>query len=220
MARYVVTGTSRGIGLELVRQLNERGEDVIAAVRRPTEALLATGCEVAEGVDVTSVEGARRLREALKGRRVDVLINNAGVLISDTLETLDFAAAMTQFDVNALGPVRITRALLPLMGEGGKIGIVTSYMGSIGANTFGGDYGYRMSKAAANMAAMNLAVELRERGIAVAALHPGYVRTEMTGGHGNISPEASARGLLLRLDELDMSLSGHFLKAEGGELPW
>jgi len=220
MARYVVTGASRGIGLELARQLGARGEDIIAAVRSPSQALLETGCEVAEGVDVSDDSGVQRLLDALKGRRVDVLINNAGILISDTLESVNFDDAMRQYAVNALGPVWVTRALLGQMGEGGKIGIVTSRVGSIGDNASGGNYGYRMSKAAANMAAVNLSIELKGRGIAVAALHPGYVRTEMTGGHGSISAEAAARGLLLRLDELTMETTGTFWHADGQQLPW
>ena len=220
MARYVVTGASRGIGLEMVRQLNERGEDVIAAVRTPTPELEAIGCEIAEGVDVTTDAGAERLVEALKGRRVDVLVNNAGLLISDTLQTLDFGNALKQYEVNALGPLRITRALLPLMEAGSKVVIVTSRVGSLADNSSGGNYGYRMSKAAANMAVVNLSIELKARGIAVAALHPGYVRTDMTHGNGNIDPDAAARGLLLRIEELDMERTGTFWHAEGYQLPW
>ena len=220
MARYVITGASRGIGLEMVRQLNERGEDVIAAVRTVTDELAATGCEIADGVDVTTDEGAERLVKALKGRHVDILVNDAGILIPDTLETLDFDAARRQYEVNALGPVRITRALLPLMGEGGKVAIVTSRVGSLEDNSSGGNYGYRMSKAAANMAGVNLAVELKDRGIAVILLHPGYVRTDMTRGRGNIDPGPAAQGLLLRIDELTMETTGTFWHAEGYELPW
>ncbi len=220
MSRYVIIGASRGIGLELARQLTERGEDVTATTRGACEALAEAGCEVVEGIDVTSDESAERLAGALADGGVDVLVCNAGLLISDTLESLNFDDALRQYMVNALGPVRMTRALLPLMKEGGKIGVVTSRVGSLGDNTSGGNYGYRMSKAAANMAAVNLAVELRARGIAVAALHPGYVRTEMTGGHGNISPEAAARGLILRLDELSMETTGTFWHADGQRLPW
>ncbi len=220
MARFVITGASRGIGLELARQLAARGEEVVAAVRRPSEALAEVGCEVVDEVEVSSDAGAQRLAEALAGRRVDVLVNNAGLLVPDTLSSLDFDEAMRQYAVNALGPVRISRALLPLMEEGGKIGIVTSRVGSLADNSSGGNWGYRMSKAAANMAAVNLAVELKGRGIAVAALHPGYVRTDMTRGQGFISAEAAARGLILRLDELTMERTGTFWHADGQELPW
>ncbi len=220
MSRYVIIGASRGIGLELARQLAASGEDVTATTRGACEALAEAGCEVVEGIDVTSDESAEKLAGALADGGVDVLVCNAGLLISDTLESLNFDDALRQYMANALGPVRMTRALLPLMKEGGKIGVVTSRVGSLGDNTSGGNYGYRMSKAAANMAAVNLAVELRARGIAVAALHPGYVRTEMTGGHGNISPEAAARGLILRLDELSMETTGTFWHADGQRLPW
>ena len=220
MTRYVITGASRGIGLAMARLLSEDGVEVIAAVRRPTPDLEAVGCEIAAGVDVTSDDGAAVLVEALNGRHVDVLINNAGLLIPDTLDSLDFAAALRQYEINALGPLRISRALLPLMGAGGKIGIVTSRVGSLGDNRSGGNYGYRMSKAAANMAARNLAIELKEKGIAVAALHPGYVRTAMTGGRGNIDAEPAAKGLLLRIEELGLETTGTFWHAEGYELPW
>ena len=220
MARWVIVGASRGIGLEMVRQLCARGEEVIAAVRKATPALEETCAEVVEGVDVTSEEGAARLAQALDGRRVDVLVHNAGILRSDNLETLDFAQALRHYDVNALGPLRIVRALLPTLGEGSRIGIVTSRVGSLSDNTSGGNYAYRMSKAAANMAAKNLSIELKPRGIAVAALHPGYVRTDMTQGRGNIDADVAARGLILRMDELDMDRTGTFWHAEGWEIPW
>ena len=220
MARWVIVGASRGIGLEMVRQLCARGEEVIAAVRKATPALEQTCAEVVEGVDVTSEEGAARLAQALGDRRVDVLVHNAGILQRDNLETLDFEAAKRHYDVNALGPLRIVRALLPALGEGSKIGIVTSRVGSVADNQSGGNYAYRMSKAAANMAMKNLSIELAPRGIAVAALHPGYVRTDMTQGRGNIDADVAARGLILRMDELDMDRTGTFWHAEGWEIPW
>ncbi len=220
MARWVIVGASRGIGLEMVRQLCERGEEVIAAVRKATPVLEETCAEVVEGVDVTSEEGAARLAEALGGRHIDVLVHNAGILKGDTLETLDFDEALRHYEVNALGPLRIVRALLSNLAEGSKVGIVTSRVGSLGDNQSGGNYAYRMSKAAANMAMKNLSIELAPRGIAVAALHPGYVRTEMTQGRGNINADVAAHGLILRMDELNMDRTGTFWHAEGYELPW
>jgi len=147
-------------------------------------------------------------------------VHNAGILRGDSLATLDFAEALKHYDVNALGPLRIVRALLSNLGEGSKVGIVTSRVGSLSDNTSGGNYAYRMSKAAANMAAKNLSIELAPRGIAVAALHPGYVRTDMTQGRGNIEADVAARGLILRMDELDMDRTGTFWHAEGWEIPW
>ncbi len=220
MARWVIVGASRGIGLEMVRQLCERGEEVIAAVRESTPALEETCAEIVEGVDVSGEEGAARLARALDGRPVDALVHNAGILKGDTLATLDFADALRHYDVNALGPLRIVRALLPSLGKGAKVGIVTSRVGSLADNTSGGNYAYRMSKAAANMAAKNLSIELAPRGVAVAALHPGYVRTDMTQGRGNIEADVAARGIILRMDELDMDRTGTFWHAEGWEIPW
>jgi len=220
MALWVIVGASRGIGLEMVRQLRARGEDVVAAVRQSTEALAQSGAEVVPGVDVATEDGAARLADALKGRRVDVLVHNAGILKSDTLATLDFDDALAHYNVNALGPLRVVRALLNNLGQGSKVGIVTSRVGSLSDNTSGGNYAYRMSKAAANMAAKNLSIELAPRGVAVAALHPGYVRTDMTQGRGNIEADVAARGLILRMDELTLDNTGTFWHAEGWEIPW
>ena len=133
---------------------------------------------------------------------------------------MDLEAVRWQFEVNAMGPLRVCHALLPQMGPGSKIGIVTSRMGSIADNTSGSRYGYRMSKAAVNMAGVSLAHDVRERGISVALLHPGYVRTGMTGGHGHVEAEEAATGLLARMDDLDLSTSGSFWHANGEMLPW
>ena len=220
MTHWVIVGASRGIGLAMVRQLIERGEEVTAAVRTMTPALRETGATVVEGVDIGLDEGAARLAEALGDMRVDVLVHNAGILRPDTLATLDFDEALRHYNVNALGPLRVVRALLPNLGEGGRIGIVTSRVGSVSDNTSGGNYAYRMSKAAANMAVKNLSIELEPRGIAVAALHPGYVRTDMTQGRGNIEPDVAARGLILRMENLDLATTGTFWHAEGWQIPW
>ncbi len=220
MALWVVVGASRGIGLEMARQLHERGEQVVATTRQPATALANTGVEVVDGVDVAGDDGPARLAEALRGRRVDALLCNAGILRSDTLATLDFDSALQHYQINALGPLRVVRALLDNLGEGSRIGIITSRVGSLSDNASGGNYAYRMSKAAANMAAKNLSIELAPRGIAVAALHPGYVRTDMTQGRGNITADVAARGLIMRMDALNMDNTGSFWHAEGYELPW
>ena len=124
-----------------------------------------------------------------------------------------------QFKVNSLGPLRVTAALLPSLGAGSKVGIITSRMGSVEDNTSGGYYGYRMSKAAVNMAGMSLARDLKDHNIAVALLHPGMVATDMTGGRG-VTPEHSASGLIQRMDALDLEHSGIFWREEGEKLPW
>ncbi len=220
MGLYVITGASRGIGLALVRLLCDRGETVVAAVRKASEDLANLPCEVVDKVDVTDETAAHHLAQALGERSIDVLVNNAGILISDDLASLDFAQALQQYDVNALGPLRITRALLPRLTRGSKVAIVTSRVGSLADNSSGGNYGYRMSKAAANMAVVNLAIDLEPKGITVAALHPGYVRTHMTHGRGFIDAETAAQGLLDRLDALTLADTGTFWHAEGYQLPW
>lgn len=216
----LITGANRGIGLELCRKLVERGDDVIAACRSGSNALHALGVRVEEGVDVTSDDSIAHLVRRLEGLPIDLLINNAGILTRETLEHLDFEAVRWQFEVNAVGPLRVSHGLVPQMGPGSKIGIVTSRMGSIEDNTSGSRYGYRMSKAAVNMAGVSLARDLSERGIAVALLHPGYVRTGMTGGQGMVDADEAAAGLLARMDSLSMDNSGSFWHANGERLPW
>jgi len=220
MATAIVTGANRGIGLELTRQLLSRGDTVFAACREASPALTATGANVVAGIDVTDGECVDRLRDSLDGTTVDLLVNNAGILIHESLGDLDLARIRRQLEVNALGPLRVTAALLPNLRRGAKVALVTSRMGSIADNSSGGSYGYRMSKAALNMAGVSLARDLAERGIAVAILHPGYVRTGMTGGQGLVSPEESAAGLLARIDALTLDTSGSFWHANGEPLPW
>ena len=219
LKKILITGANRGIGLELCRQLLARGDEVIAVCRRVSDELMALNLRVIEGVDVSSDESVRGLQNEPGLEGLDWLINNAGILSVENLDNLDFAAMERQFRVNALGPLRVTAALLPKLGAGAKIGIITSRMGSVEDNTSGGYYGYRMSKAAVNMAGMSLARDLQQSGVAVALLHPGMVATEMTGGRG-ISPEQSVSGLIQRMDALNMAQTGNFWHAEGEQLPW
>lgn len=220
MATWIVTGANRGIGLELCRQLEQRGDDVIAACRTRSKELEGLGVRVVEGVDVTTEGGARALLAATEGKPVDVLLQNAGVLVPDSLDTLDPEVVRRTFEVNALGPLRLTKALLPRLARGSKIALVTSRAGSIGDNGSGGLYAYRMSKAALNMAGVSLARDLAGAGIMVALLHPGFIRTDMTGHQGNDDPPVAAKGLLARIDELTPERSGKFFHANGQELPW
>lgn len=223
MANCLVTGANRGIGLALCKLLAERGDTVIAACRKSSKALAALGVRMVEGIDVGDPDSAQRLATAIEGESLDWLINNAGVLRRDTLGGLKGEALddiYLQFQVNSVGPLVISQALLGNLHEGSKIGIVTSRMGSMEDNTSGGYYGYRMSKAAVNAAGRSLAMDLKERGIAVALLHPGYVRTEMVGGGGDVEPEQAAAGLVARMDALDIDTTGGFWHAKGQRLPW
>lgn len=220
MSLAVVTGANRGIGLSLVKLLKERGATVVAACRTTSVELEKLSVEVVEDVDVGDDEGVAKLAAALRDRDVDLLINNAGILLPDGLDAPNFENIEKQFAVNALGQLRVTVALRKHLKKGSKIGFVTSRMGSIDDNSSGGFYGYRMSKAALNMAAKSLAVDLKPAGVAVAVLHPGMVKTDMVSGHGQVEPDDAARGLLARLDELTLESSGGFWHANGQRLPW
>jgi NAD(P)-dependent dehydrogenase (short-subunit alcohol dehydrogenase family) len=220
MMTVLVTGSSRGLGLELSRQFRARGDEVIAACRTPSAELRALDVRVEEGIDVATEEGPQRLAARLSGARLGVLVHNAGILSRETLGELDAERMRRQFEVNALAPVRVTAALLPNLPSGSKIAILTSMMGSIDDNKSGGMYGYRMSKAAVNIAGVSLARDLASRGVAVALLHPGFVRTDMTRGNGNVDPPEAVRGLIARIDELTLETSGAFWHANGKRLPW
>jgi len=220
MARVLVTGANRGIGLELCRQFAARGDEVIAACRESGGDLDSLGVRVHPGLDVTDDASVAALANALAGERIDLLVNNAGILIRQPLDKLEFDDMRRQFEVNTLGPLRVTRALLDNLGEGSKVAIVTSRMGSIGDNSSGGGYGYRVSKAGVNMIGMSLSHDLKPRGIAVILLHPGMVATRMIGFKGDVSPEQAAAGLIARIDELTLATTGTFRHANGEALPW
>lgn len=228
--RIVITGASRGIGLEFARRYLERGDHVEAVVRSPAsaDALYALGAAAGgrlrvHGCDVTSDQAARALAAALGEGGVDILINNAGVMGKmQALEALDFQDILRTIDANALGPLRVTAALLPHLrrGAGRKVAHVTSGMGSIGDNTSGGAYGYRMSKAALNMACRSMAIDLRREGITAVVINPGWVKTDM-GGPGAPTPvEESVRLMMGLIDGLSPAQSGAFLDYRGHTWPW
>lgn len=219
MSTVLVTGANRGIGLELCRQLAARGDQVIAACRNTNEDLQQLPVQVVENVDVSSAESAAQLARTLRDLKIDILVNNAGILTNESLADLDFDRMRRQYEVNALGPLRITKALLDNLHQGSKVIVLSSRVGSLEDNSSGGMYGYRMSKAAVNMAAVNLALDLGQRRIPVMILHPGMVATEMTGGTG-VTPADSVTGLIERIDELTMEKTGSFWHAEGYRLPW
>jgi NAD(P)-dependent dehydrogenase (short-subunit alcohol dehydrogenase family) len=221
MATVLVTGANRGIGLEYCRQLQARGDQVIAVCREPSAELEALGVRIEAGLDLAAASAPAELVARLQGQPLDVVILNAGILQSMGLEDLDPEGIRRQFELNALAPLLLARALLDQMPRGAKLALMTSRMGSIADNSSGGSYGYRMSKVALTMAGKSLAIDLQPRGIAVAILHPGLVRTRMINFNPNgIAPEQAVRGLLARIDALTLETSGRFWHANGELLPW
>ena len=219
MPNTLVTGCNRGIGLQLVTQLQARGDNVIGICRTSTPELNALGIRIIDGIDVSDGPSVQSLKAALGDEPLDILINNAGILLRDRFGDIDYDAMLRQYAVNALGPLRVTEALADNLHQGSKVAIVSSRVGSIDDNGSGGNWGYRASKTAVNMIGTNLMHELKPRGIAVALLHPGLVATDMTGQHG-ISAADSARGLIERINELNLENTGGFWHAEGYALPW
>ena len=218
--KTLVTGANRGIGLALCQLLRQRGDDVVAVCRASSPELTKLGVDVVTGIEGTSEESVAKLTHHLGKTALDLVILNAGILRESGLDDLDLDDVGEQLAVNAVAPLRLAHALLPNLHRGSKLALITSRMGSIADNGSGGYYGYRMSKAALNAAGMSLAVDLKPRGVAVSILHPGPVRTGMTGGHGTIDPPDAARNLLARLDELTLETSGQFRHANGEQLPW
>jgi NAD(P)-dependent dehydrogenase (short-subunit alcohol dehydrogenase family) len=227
--QVVITGANRGIGLELVRQYLARGDSVHAGVRTPDRSGALTALvEPAAGrlrIDACDVGLETRVRSfaAAVTEPIDVLINNAGVRSRpDELDELDLDGALRMLHVNALGPLRVARALLPMLRRAcrAKIANIGSGLGSIGNNNEGGAYGYRMSKAALNMATRSLAHDLRGDGILAVVLSPGWVQTDMGGSDAPTPVADSAAGLIKVIDRLDMQDSGGYFGFQGERIPW
>ena len=220
----LITGANRGIGLELARQFRARGYAVIATAREPDQAVDLKALAVrVEQLDVTDTASARALAGKLRGVPIDILVNNAGTSGHDAerFEDIDFDAVATTFDVNSLGPMRVTQALLPNLeaGAGRTIVQIGSVVGSIELSR-GGLYGYRASKAALNMFNKTLSTELVRRGFTCVVIHPGWVKTRMGGAGAPVEVEDSVAGMLSVIEQLHLGDTGRFLDYTGKELPW
>jgi len=233
MRQCLVTGGNRGLGLEFVRQLLARGDAVIATARAPDNAddlqalvrahrgqLQVFPLDVAQPASQSAL--ARALPEALaESGRIDLLVNNAGVLASgERFGDIRMEALDASFRTNAAGPLLLTQALAPLLANNAVVANISSQLGSIENTTRFGTPSYGIGKAAQNMATRLLAVALAERGIAVVALHPGWVQTDMGGAGASITPQQSVQGLLKVIDSASLTSSGHFLDWRGIALPW
>lgn len=220
MGNVVITGANRGIGLELVKLYLARGETVYGICRTSSEELDASGAKVIAGVELAELDKLPASLSPLNDVAIDVLINNAGILRDEQLDSINADAIELQYRINAVAPLVVTDLLKDKLNLGAKVGLITSRMGSMTDNSSGGRYGYRMSKAALNAAGVSLAQDLKPQNVAVAILHPGYVQTGMVGFRGDVSAALSASRLQARLDELSLDNSGTFWHANGEELPW
>ncbi len=234
MNHYLITGANRGLGLEFVRQLLARGDGVTACCREPDEAgdLQRLGASAGErfatlALDVADADAVAALPGKLRagGRVVDVVINNAGIAAGEEAFGQFEAGTMERvLRVNSIAPMLVAQAVAPLLEKDGtapKIVCITSGLGSI-ANADGLTFGlsYGMSKAALNMGVKKLASEMKRRGVAIIALHPGWVQTDMGGQNATLKPEESIRGMLKVIDGLTTRDNGRFLTYAGEELPW
>jgi NAD(P)-dependent dehydrogenase (short-subunit alcohol dehydrogenase family) len=235
--RYAISGASRGIGLEFVRQLLARGDTVEAGARVPAEArqLASLGREAGarlriHPLDVTNATSVRTFATIVGEGPVDVLINNAGIggKWNPLLET-DFDDMNDVMETNAIGPMRLSAAMLPLVLKGGtrKIVHLTTRMSSFADNTpagvygfAGGAYSYRMSKAALNAGMRTMAVDFREQGLITAVINPGWVQTDLGGKMAPTRVDESVQGMLRVIDELTLANSGRFMDYLGKEVPW
>ena len=230
MSSVLVTGSSRGIGLEWCRQYAEAGWHVFATCRHPATAaaLLALAQShprlSVHRLDVTDPESVYALRAELRDEAIDVLVNNAGVYFEKYAPSaaLRYDEWLQTLAVNTLGPVRVTEALAEAVARSRRRLVVTlsSHMGSIADIVTPGDTCYRSSKAALNAAMKGLAIALGERGIGVLLLHPGWVRTRMGGWDAPLTPADSVAAMRALVEGFRMDLSGRFFRYDGTELPW
>ena len=225
----VITGANRGIGLELVSQYLADNWQVYGCCRQPKLANqlseLASNSKLSiHELDVGNPESVKKLSLALSEQPIDLLINNAGIYGGErqSFGDIDYGQWKQVLEVNTLGPYRVSTALATQVGNSEQrlIVNVSSAMGSIERYTTGGHYIYRSSKAALNMVTVNLAHDLRSRGITVLSVHPGWVRTDMGGSSADISTQTSAAGLRQLISNSTIDDSGRFFSWDGSALPW
>jgi len=231
MPSVFVTGANRGLGLEFARQYTAEGWQVFAACRSPDAARELQTLMAQSGgririlkMDVTDTASVRAAAAELSGQPIDLLLNNAGVggPRSERIGSVDYAAWARVLDANTLGPMRVVEAFLENVARGPqkKIVTITSGMGSLADNTSGGAYAYRSSKAAVNIVMKSLAIDLAPRGITCVVVNPGWVRTDMGGSRGTLSPAESIKALRSVIAALRPEDSGRFLNYNGKPYPW
>lgn len=219
---YLITGASRGLGLEFVRQLSKRGDRVIATARTRAGEAPALASRFLE-LDTSDENSINAAASALKGEAIDVLINNAGILSEDrTIDGVDMATFQKVLTTNTVGPAVLTKALLPHLRAGKRrvVANISSGLGSLATVPPGFGYAYCASKAALNMVTVRTAQDLANDGFTIVTFSPGWVRTDMGGADATLSPEESISALVKTIDGLTKTDNGKFLNYDGGAVPW
>lgn len=229
MPTILITGANRGLGLEFAKQYAEAGYRVLATARTPAKATELTALANAQravqvhSLDTTDPQSVAALARELKGEPIDILLNNAGVMGPEgqRLGNLDPVGMLETYKVNTVGPLLLVDALLPNVEKSQRklVAAITSGMGSI-ADSGGGSYAYRASKAALNMTFHNLALDLKGRGVIAVVINPGWVQTDMGGKSAPVKVEDSIRAMRKVFDGLTAADSGKFLDYKGGTWPW
>jgi NAD(P)-dependent dehydrogenase (short-subunit alcohol dehydrogenase family) len=224
----LITGTNRGLGLELTKQYATDGWQVLACCRAPNKADALQALAKAHHnitvlpLDVADFTQIDALAEKLKAQAVDVLINNAGVYPESSFESLNMEDWAFAFRVNSMAPFKMINAFKTHIANSAlkKAVTLSSKMGSIDDNSGGGSYIYRSSKTAVNMVMKSLSIDLKPLGISVVTLHPGWVQTDMGGPNGLINTQTSVNGLRIVINSLTIENSGKFIAYDGKEIAW
>jgi len=223
MANIFITGATRGIGLELARAFAEAGNNIMVGVRDHEAARNKMPFAEAVPLDLADAQSIDNLAHHVRSKAIDVLINNAGIIGPErqTSTDMDFEGFLQTLVVNTIGPLRVTQALLPNLraSSAPRLVILTSKMGSL-SYAKSDQVAYRASKAAANKVTQCLATDLEKEGIAVAAVHPGWVRTDMGGPLADIDAVESVAGIMRVIEGLSIHNTGRFWNYDGAELAW
>ncbi len=226
----LVTGSNRGIGLELVRQYATAGWRVFACCRNPAGAKdlnnLANEYKNISvyALDVADTQQINSLAKQLKNESIDILLNNAGIYGPDDagFGNTDEAAWLECFKINTIAPMKMMEAFVDNVAKSQRklIATMSSKMGSMADNGSGGSYIYRSSKAAINAVMVSAAIDLKPKQIKVAILHPGWVLTDMGGPHAEITVKECVNNLRRNLDNVNLDNSGTFFEIDGSVIPW
>jgi len=226
MPTILITGANRGLGLEFARQYKEDGWNVLACCRNPEEGKeLSKITSNIYKLDVSNFEQIDKLASLLKGESIDVLINNAGISgngSKNKFGSMNYDDWEKTMRINCMAPFKLSEALIENVekSEEKTIVSITSKMGSIGDNELGRAYIYRSSKSALNMTMKSLSIDLKEKGIKIAVLHPGWVKTDMGGPNALIDVETSISGMKKVINNLTEDQSGKFFDYSGKEVDW